>query len=184
MWKSLRDPTFPTLLRETDFTTENLNELLIGRKGLVTDVSGPQRNACAGTLTPLRACLPIRARQRTFVLKLMGWANALRKLEVERTAYRLEDGFPRLRHSAHSVSTFPVDQLCCHKDSHGIFARHRVSSLDARSDDKSSRRILGTRVPRGDVVVYSIHSYTVNEPRPRHAPRESRLALHSHAPPR
>src|SRR5437879_1806452 len=24
------------------------------RKGLVTDVSGPQRNACPGTLTPLR----------------------------------------------------------------------------------------------------------------------------------
>ena len=25
------------------------------RKGLVTDVSGPQRNACPGTLTPLEA---------------------------------------------------------------------------------------------------------------------------------
>jgi hypothetical protein len=25
------------------------------RKGLVTDVSGPQRNACSGTLTPLRS---------------------------------------------------------------------------------------------------------------------------------
>src|SRR5271170_5039531 len=31
------------------------NRMRCCRKGLVTDVSGPQRNACPGTLTPLRS---------------------------------------------------------------------------------------------------------------------------------
>jgi len=34
-----------------------LNSNYRHRKGLVTDVSGPQRNACPGTLTPLSTCV-------------------------------------------------------------------------------------------------------------------------------
>jgi transcription elongation factor GreB len=44
---------FPHFQRFGDgiiFKTKISNQLLVGRKGLVTDVSGPQRNACPGTL--------------------------------------------------------------------------------------------------------------------------------------
>ena len=46
---------FPHFQRFGDviiFKAKTPNELFVGRKGLVTDVSGPQRNACPGTLTP------------------------------------------------------------------------------------------------------------------------------------
>jgi hypothetical protein len=56
LWKSLRDFYIPTA-STTGYmfsrapSTRNHRH----RKGLVTDVSGPQRNACPGTLTPGRA---------------------------------------------------------------------------------------------------------------------------------
>ena len=56
------------------------------RKGLVTDVSGPQRNACPGTLNgkergrPLRAALIIRRRLRLAALE---FPSCLRKRSTE-----------------------------------------------------------------------------------------------------
>src|SRR5580704_10684449 len=53
LWKSLRDSHIPTasttrwLSSQTPSTRSHVR-----RKGPVTDVSGPQRNACPGTLTP------------------------------------------------------------------------------------------------------------------------------------
>ena len=53
LWKSLRDSHIPTasttgyMSSRAPFKSNQRH-----RKGLVTDVSGPQRNACAGTLTP------------------------------------------------------------------------------------------------------------------------------------
>jgi hypothetical protein len=53
LWKSLRIPTFPRPLRLGScllITPSTRNHRR--RKGLVTDVSGPQRNACPGPLIP------------------------------------------------------------------------------------------------------------------------------------
>ncbi len=53
LWKSLRDSHIPTASATGDICL--LVPAQLKRrycKGLVTDVSGPQRNACFGTLTP------------------------------------------------------------------------------------------------------------------------------------
>ena len=52
LWKSLRDSHIPTALTTGYVFSCHLNSNHRHRKGLVTDVSGPQRNACPGTLTP------------------------------------------------------------------------------------------------------------------------------------
>jgi hypothetical protein len=52
-WKSLRDSHIPTASTTGYMSSRALNSKHRRRKGLVTDVSGPQRNACPGTLTPL-----------------------------------------------------------------------------------------------------------------------------------
>src|ERR1700710_1665315 len=54
LWKSLRDSHTPTASTTGIYILSfpfNLNHC--HREGVVTDVSGPQRNACPGTLTPL-----------------------------------------------------------------------------------------------------------------------------------
>src|SRR5271155_893657 len=52
LWKSLRDSHIPTA-STTGYMSSRapFNSNHRHRKGLVTDVSGPQRNACPGTLT-------------------------------------------------------------------------------------------------------------------------------------
>jgi hypothetical protein len=52
-WKSLRDSHIP-MASTTGYICLFVPTQLdhSGRKGFVTDVSGPQRNACPGTLTP------------------------------------------------------------------------------------------------------------------------------------
>src|SRR6202042_235560 len=63
LWKSLRDSHIPTA-STTGFMSSHapFNSKSRHRKGLVTDVSGPQRNACPGTLTdvsgPQRSACP------------------------------------------------------------------------------------------------------------------------------
>jgi hypothetical protein len=54
LWKSLRDSHIPTASTTGYMFPMPVNSTHRHRKGLVTDVSGPQRNACPGTLTPLR----------------------------------------------------------------------------------------------------------------------------------
>src|SRR6202034_3901257 len=59
LWKSLRDSHIPTASTTGIYVfsfPRNSNHL--HRKGLVTDVSGPQRNACPGTLTVRTPSLP------------------------------------------------------------------------------------------------------------------------------
>ena len=51
LWKSLRDSHIPTASTTGIRLLVPLNSNHRHRKGLVTDVSGPQRNACPGTLT-------------------------------------------------------------------------------------------------------------------------------------
>jgi hypothetical protein len=53
LWKSLRDSHISTA-STTGYISFRapVNSNHRHRKGLVTDVSGPQRNACPGTLTP------------------------------------------------------------------------------------------------------------------------------------
>jgi hypothetical protein len=68
--KSLRDSYTPPLRRrDRCFKTVARAQRVRSfqhRKGLVTDVSGPQRNVCPGTLTPERGLVSLlRARQRT-----------------------------------------------------------------------------------------------------------------------
>ena len=43
------------MYREVDASSSLATITVATRKGLVTDVSGPQRNVCSGTLTPLRS---------------------------------------------------------------------------------------------------------------------------------
>jgi hypothetical protein len=58
LWKSLRDSHIPTASTTWIYVFSCPPQLdHSDRKGLVTDVSGPQRNACPGTLTPERGCL-------------------------------------------------------------------------------------------------------------------------------
>lgn len=54
LWKSLRDSHIPTASRLIYVFSGRLNSNHRHRKGLVTDVSGSERNACAGTLSPTR----------------------------------------------------------------------------------------------------------------------------------
>ena len=51
LWKSLRDSHIPTASTTGYVFSCHLNPNHRHRKGLVTDVSGPQRNGCTGTLT-------------------------------------------------------------------------------------------------------------------------------------
>jgi hypothetical protein len=53
LWKSLRDYHIPTASTAGYMSSYPLKSNHRHRKGLVTDVSGPQRNACPGTLTSL-----------------------------------------------------------------------------------------------------------------------------------
>src|SRR5271170_3424102 len=55
LWKSLRDSHIPTASTTGDICLLVPPQLeRCCRKGLVTDVSGPQRNACPGTLSGFR----------------------------------------------------------------------------------------------------------------------------------
>jgi hypothetical protein len=54
LWKSLRDSHIPTANDWIYIFSCLLNSNHRHRKGLATDVLGPQRNACPGTLTPAR----------------------------------------------------------------------------------------------------------------------------------
>src|ERR1700761_2813033 len=51
LWKSLQDSHIPTTSTTGYMSSRAPNSNHHQRKGLVTDVSGPQRNACPGTLT-------------------------------------------------------------------------------------------------------------------------------------
>src|SRR5271156_1772543 len=51
LWKSLRDSHIPTASTTGYMSSHAFQSNHRHRKGLVTDVSGPQRNACLGTLT-------------------------------------------------------------------------------------------------------------------------------------
>jgi hypothetical protein len=57
LWKSLRDSHIPTASTTGYISFHTLKPNHRYRKGLVTDVSGPQRNASPGTLTPERLLL-------------------------------------------------------------------------------------------------------------------------------
>jgi hypothetical protein len=93
LWKSLRDSNIPTASMTGDICLLVPPQLeRCCRKGLVTDVSGPQRNACPGTLTPSEAWLPYSCAKRT---RLSGWAlragtGSLRR--VTEDAERLQSG--------------------------------------------------------------------------------------------
>jgi hypothetical protein len=50
LWKSLRDSHIPTASTTGYMFSHALKSNHRRRKGVVTDVSGPQRNACPGTL--------------------------------------------------------------------------------------------------------------------------------------
>jgi hypothetical protein len=56
LWKSLRDSHIPTASTGIDVFWCPRNSNHRHRKGLVTDVSGPQRNACHGTLRSQHNC--------------------------------------------------------------------------------------------------------------------------------
>jgi hypothetical protein len=51
LWKSLLDSHIPTASTTGRTSSHAFKSIHRHRKGLVTDVSGPQRNACPGTLT-------------------------------------------------------------------------------------------------------------------------------------
>jgi hypothetical protein len=62
LWKSLRDSHIPTASAAGCMSCcSPFNSNHRHRKGLVTDVSGPQRNACPGTLTPERGLVSLFA---------------------------------------------------------------------------------------------------------------------------
>jgi hypothetical protein len=70
LWKSLRDSHIPTASAtgHMSFRTP-ATRIVRQRKGLVTDVSGPQRNACPGTLSETASGpsnFRLRRRRRNF----------------------------------------------------------------------------------------------------------------------
>ena len=58
LWKSLRDSHIPTASATGHMSSCPPHTNRSPRKGLVTDVSGPQRNACPGTLISLLIAFP------------------------------------------------------------------------------------------------------------------------------
>jgi hypothetical protein len=79
LWKSLRDSHIPTASTTGYMFPMPVNSNHRHRKGLVTDVSGPQRNACPGTLTSQEGLVSLlraeRMRSHFVVAVAMGPRN-------------------------------------------------------------------------------------------------------------